>query len=402
MNKSIHRIAVALALCVAATGLASCGSGSSSDTLTIEADYDHDEFAGTLFGFFPNSFTVKPGSTVRFHQTWTGAAHTVTLGTRVTELAAPGRDAVTKIYKTGVVDEEPPGLEPFFENLPFFFGREGVNQTAAQPCSALTVKDLPTDGKPCKDKTLAPFTGRETYYNSGFIPFEGPRGNTFDLDIADDAKPGTYLYYCNLHGLPMGGDITITTDGDTSSQSEVNRQGKKEADRMAKPLLEVYRKEKAGRSEMKGNLAGSGDKTTAQIYGAANEFTPRTIEAKVGEKVTWTFISLHSISFNVPKYAPIFTVKKDGTVVSSELVYDPAGGWPGRTPPVSENEDGPPGVGDTPVSIDAGNFDGGGGLKSSGAEWATGDTYSVTFTKAGTYPYACLIHPGMIGKVVVK
>ena len=32
----------------------------------------------------------------------------------------------------------------------------------------------------------------------------------------------------------------------------------------------------------------------------------------------------------------------------------------------------------------------------------TGDKYSVTFTKAGTYPYACLIHPGMIGKVVVK
>jgi plastocyanin len=200
----------------------------------------------------------------------------------------------------------------------------------------------------------------------------------------------------------MGGDITITTDGDTSSQSELNRQGKREADRMAKPLLEAYRKEKAGSGETKGNLAGSGDKTTAQVYGAANEFTPRTIEAKVGEKVTWTFVNAHSVSFNVPKYAPIFTVKKDGTVVSNSLVNDPAGGWPGRTPPVSENEDGPPGVGDTPVSIDAGSFDGGGGLKSSGAEWATGDRYSVTFTKAGTYPYACLIHPGMIGKVVVK
>lgn len=388
-----------LALCLAATGLASCASGASSDTLTIETDYDHDEFAGTLAAFFPNSFTVKPGMKVRFHQTWTGEAHTVTLGTRVTELAAPARDVIDELYKTGVVGDEPPGLEPFFENLPYFFGEKGLSQTAAQPCSALTVADIAKDGKPCKDKTLAPFTGREAYYNSGFIPFEGPRGNTFEMEIADDAKPGKYLYYCNLHGLPMGGNLTITEDGEASSQSELNRQGKKEADRMAKPLLDVFRKEKAGRGELKGNLAGSGDKSTAEVYGAANEFTPRTIGARVGEKVTWTFINRHSVSFNVPKYAPIFTIKPDGEVVSNPQVNEPQGGWPGRTPPLPEEFDAPE---PEPVEIDAGAFDGTGGLKSSGVDWNTGDKYSVTFTKAGTYPYACLIHPGMIGKVVVK
>ena len=41
-------------------------------------------------------------------------------------------------------------------------------------------------------------------------------------------------------------------------------------------------------------------------------------------------------------------------------------------------------------------------MKSSGIGFNTGDTYSVTFTKRGTYAFACLIHPGMIGKVVVK
>jgi len=29
-------------------------------------------------------------------------------------------------------------------------------------------------------------------------------------------------------------------------------------------------------------------------------------------------------------------------------------------------------------------------------------TYSVTFTKAGTYKYACLVHPQMVGEVDVQ
>ena len=32
----------------------------------------------------------------------------------------------------------------------------------------------------------------------------------------------------------------------------------------------------------------------------------------------------------------------------------------------------------------------------------TDDAFSYTFTKAGTYPYFCSIHPKMTGKVVVK
>ncbi len=32
----------------------------------------------------------------------------------------------------------------------------------------------------------------------------------------------------------------------------------------------------------------------------------------------------------------------------------------------------------------------------------TDDKYSFTFTKAGTYPYFCGIHPKMVGKIVVQ
>jgi len=39
-------------------------------------------------------------------------------------------------------------------------------------------------------------------------------------------------------------------------------------------------------------------------------------------------------------------------------------------------------------------------FKSAGARMS--GTYSVRFTKAGTYHYVCTIHPGMAGVVVVK
>jgi len=32
----------------------------------------------------------------------------------------------------------------------------------------------------------------------------------------------------------------------------------------------------------------------------------------------------------------------------------------------------------------------------------TEDKYSYTFTKPGTYPYYCSVHPKMVGKVIVK
>jgi plastocyanin len=49
--------------------------------------------------------------------------------------------------------------------------------------------------------------------------------------------------------------------------------------------------------------------------------------------------------------------------------------------------------------VDAGRWDGSGFL-SSGVQ--PGGTYTVTFTRPGTYPYACLIHPRMVGEVVVR
>jgi plastocyanin len=120
-----------------------------------------------------------------------------------------------------------------------------------------------------------------------------------------------------------------------------------------------------------------------------DEFIPRTIRAKVNEKVTWTFVGPHTVSFNVPPYLPQFIISDDGTVTFNPQAYQPV-----DSPPVPTFQEGAP-----PPDIDGGRWDGSSFISSG----LLGEgTYSLTFTKAGRYRYACLVHPRMVGEVVVS
>lgn len=388
---------------VAGFNLAACSSGD-SNTRTIEVDYNFDDFVGSFLSYFPRNVTVKPGMTLDFHQTWTGAPHTVTFGSALDEKVRPIVDLL-RSTKNGerVATTSTEFDKEFFETtLPqFLVGKGQIGQAAAQPCYADDLDDLPTDvTQPCRktDQVQPEFDGSHAYYSSGLILPDGENANEFKMKIAEDTKDGAYFYYCSLHGLTMSGFVNVARDADLKSQREINEEGRDEADAIAAPLLAEYKKEKAGTSIYDGYLAGSGDPSTQGLAAEINEFTPRTINASVGEKVSWTFVGNHSISFNVPAFTPIFTKEDDGTIVATKDLTAPAGGWPGA-PPGHRSY---PAVTDQRIALDAGSFDGSGGLKSSGVGFNTGDTYAVTFSKKGTYPYACLIHPGMIGKVVVK
>jgi hypothetical protein len=102
------------------------------------------------------------------------------------------------------------------------------------------------------------------------------------------------------------------------------------------------------------------------------------------------------VSFNAPKGADNSLVKgDDGGWHVNEKSQAPAGG-----PAVAMNE-GPPGP---PKVTDGGSFDGT-GFRSTGFVLSFPpalSAYKLTFTKAGTYGYICLIHPGMTGSVVVE
>jgi plastocyanin len=396
----IARLTLVVVLCVAGVNLAAC-SKASSGSRTIEVDYNFDDFTGSFLGYFPRSVTVRPGMTLKFHQTWTGAPHSVPFGAALDEKIKPILDLLEKT-PNGERVQPPPAFDAayFSTTLPTFFRGGKVAQDAAQPCFVKSIDALPLDHSACskKDQVQPDFDGTYAYYSSGLIRPEGASANRFEVKIASDARDGTYFYYCNLHGLTMSGFVNVAKGAKVQSHRAMHEVGRAEAKAVAAPLLAEYRKERAGTSIYTGNLAGSGDPSTQGIAAEINEFTPETINATIGQKVTWTFVGNHSISFNVPAFTPLFSQEKDGTIVPTEGLDKPAGGWPGA-PPGHKSY---PFISDKKVSLDAGTFDGSGGLRSSGIGFNTGDTYAVTFTKKGTYPYACLIHPGMIGKVVVK
>lgn len=405
---------------------AACGSGTGSSagpqTRTVQVDYNHDAFATSLFENYPRRVQVRPGDTVEFRQDWTGEPHSVTMGTLVDEKIQPLVDLFTDIETTGQFPEgEPTEFEAFDEALPYALGEDGMVQNAAQPCYVAADEfsgSYPGDETtPCPKQEQPAFNGRQAIYSSGVIPYEGVDGNTFRVRLADDIPTGTYTYYCNVHGPLQYGQIEVVAPGSQiPSQAEVDRQALEEQRAILAPMARNFEAATAGQEVEGGDPEDTFTIDAGQarvvgvptpffednrfVHGIVNEFVPRSVEARVGEKVTWTFVGGHTLSFNVPPYFPVFTVAEDGTTTYNPQAEEPVG-WPGPPPPDEGGgggeEFGPP----APVQVDAGTWDGT-GFRSTGLAFNDEDTFSVTFTQPGTYAYACLIHPKMVGTLVVR
>ncbi|HEX2053044.1 MAG TPA: hypothetical protein VHJ78_04865, partial [Actinomycetota bacterium] len=224
-------VAIGLILSLVA---AACGGTDSSGAQerTIRVDFSHDEFGSYFLEYYPRKVTLRPGDTAVFKQAWTGEPHSVTMGTLVDKLVA-ATDPYIEAMKKGepLPEEEPPEVAAAAEPLPFMFGEsfDDVNRVAAEPCY-IESGDLPENLKdPCEVKELPAFKGTETYYNSGFIPYEGPGGNEVRVPLADDIDPGTYYFYCNYHSSIMSGAINVVGKGSPiPSQDEVNQRAREE------------------------------------------------------------------------------------------------------------------------------------------------------------------------------
>lgn len=415
------RRATLILICAVGMVVASCGGASSGATRTILVDFSHDQFAGGFIGFFPKSVTVRPGDTVDFRQAWNGEPHTVSMGTLVDAAVPVFAAAVAKYGPDSIPPDEQQKVDDAFHALP---GSENntadtVDQVAAQPCF-IDAGLPPTDiAKPCAKREQPAFNGRQSYYSSGVIPYAGNNGNQFRVKLADDLKPGTYHFYCNVHGPEMSGTLVVKAKGSSiPSQATVARQASTVLDKQAAPVLgaiktasrepfDIVRAARAAHfigpdeqppGDITGfKLAGYGYQSSDSfVY--VSEFLPKQITTTVGGKVTWVMAGEHTVSFGVPRYFPIFAIDKDGTVRTDKRATDPVGG-PGFPKHLPDN---PP----NPFVVDGGKW-GGVGEHSSGLPNDTGGdqqliAYSLTFTKAGTYEYACLIHPRMVGKVIVK
>jgi plastocyanin len=454
---------VLIALAFVAGGCSLGGGG--GDERTILVDYSHDEFASSLFQNFPGDIEATPGMTLVFKQTWTGEPHTVTGGTRVNEMMSKGKPwidfftsfeglmgagvelpdpenpkgsasdlfeaidraapkhkkLVDQLYssydtllKEGIplVDRKDPGdatfkslvktvdkhSNDFFENigLPWAFGENGPTQNAGQPC--YLTKGLPPkkENKACakRDQRQPEFDGKASYYNSGTIQYEGPQGNTYRVKLADDIKPGNYFFYCAVHGVEQSTEVQVSPPGTSvPSQEDVNRRARVEIAEYTKPMLKVFRGAQDGKIDVDGKtLEGPFAGVNVPVHSTLNEMIPKTFKTKVGEKVTWKIMgSDHSISFDVPRYFPIIRFAKNGHVSLNPKLDKPAGG----SPKIPDQE------GEGIQTVDGGTYDGSGFFSSGlfGAEPYA--EYSLRFSKPGTYKYACLLHPPMVGTVTV-
>lgn len=407
-----------LAVAMVATACSSVG-----EPITVRVDYEHDEFATQFIRFFPNQIQVHPGDTVRFIQDWTGEAHTVSLGTIVNEameVAGPLLEQYRDLPEDQIPEE---ALEAFFEaecTVPALYsecggppeeglpaegeapaGEEGIpTETVIDPIIALpcvvAAGAVPESDGPCPEQELAPFQGTETFYNSGFLGFDTEGENRFDLQLSETIAPGTYNFFCAVHGLYQSGAMEVVpADQPIPEPAEVNAATRQELLEEVEPFQQVFARAQEGTfviggQQYSGRFSGLVDDRV--VDGLLNEFVPSEIEAQVGEPITWLMFGPHTISFDVPEYFPIYDTNEEGEVIANEAIFYPAGGSP-------EVEEPPPGE---PLIIDGGSWDGN-GFRSSGVLYSDEYVeYTLRITTPGTYPFACLIHPPMVGTVTVE
>lgn len=403
-----------VAVVFVALSMGACG-GSDAGTRIVQIDYKHDDFAAAFNAYFPKKLSVHPGDTVRFENTWSGEPHSVTLGRVVDDIFEytpifDQYESEEAALAGGITQQKIDEINATFNRIPGMTtnGYE-VYQPGAKPCYINKIADVPSYGSdgdeavqgqstvcPKASRTKPAFTGRQALFNSGLIPFNGDDANTFELTIADDATPGTYNYFCTYHWLGMSGELTIAeSDKDVPSSAAVIKQARKEINAMEKPLARQVAKVAEGDFGDLGKPV-AGLPVPGDDYAWVNEFYPRTTKVKVGEPLTWSVHgATHNISFNVPDYFPVFRVDSKGDVVNDKRVDKPVG-W--TVEPPQEVEDGESQV---KRKIDVGEWNGAKQFRSSGLLF-DGETFTMTFTKPGTYPYACLLHPPMIGTVEVS
>jgi plastocyanin len=384
---------------VLAVGASACGDDSSTSeaqTRTVHVDWTSDKMNAAFLLYFPKQVTVRPGDTIDFKAEWTGEPHTVTMGTMV-DAGMKAVEAIPPDQRQG----EPPEA---YAKLPTLISEDPIafNQNAAQPCF-LATGEPPSDPKtPCgtAQQQQPEFNGKQTYFNSGFLPKDA----TFTVKLATDTAPGTYSFYCNIHGPDMSGKVVVQAeDTEIPSASEVDAAAAKERDDLVGKMQPAYDKAKQGDFGVPGvkNVAGFASQDPALMAMLVDEFIPAEIQAKVNEKVTWTVVGPHTVTFGKAPFEPgqYYSKAPDGAWLIKDGAFAPTG-FPAPPPPPSGP---PPANAPDFIPLDGGTFDGS-GYKSTGflaGFGAPNPQPSLTFTKAGTYSYVCLLHPKMGGIVKV-
>ena len=179
-------------------------------------------------------------------------------------------------------------------------------------------------------------------------------------------KPGKYRYLCYLHGKAMSATVVVRKAGTPypHTQAEYNAMATKASNADIEHGLNLWA-DALGAADSHHVFVGAADMSVM-----VNRFIPGSIVVKVGDSVTFDmaknmFPVPHTITFGPPPANPFAPTgdpaNYQGGALSSGVIL-------------------PPGFGPPP------------------------NAFTVKFTKAGTFPFVCLLHAGMgmVGQVVVQ
>jgi len=295
-----------------------------------------------------------------------------------------------------------------FRDVPSAFPQDensnDLNQNFSQPCYLRTGMPPKDSKKACTkaEQKQPAFDGNNSFYSSGIIPYEGPSGNTFRIPLAKNIKPGKYEFFCAVHGPQQSVVIDVRPNNEKiPSAAQETSEAQKQIGEHVRPLDKLFAEASRGKITID---QGGGQKTTldgpfagvatpAEQHAAIADMLPKVWTVKAGAPVTWKMMGgQHTISFGVPPYFPPVEFLKDGTVRLNPKLTPPAGGAP-KPPEQSGNG----GI----MKVDGGTYSGTGFWSSGFIGTDPYLEYTLRVSKPGRYRYACLLHPGMVGTLVV-
>lgn len=353
-----------------------------SYTVQVDAHTQGGDYGVYASAYFPSEVKVHPGDTVSFKLNWSGEPHSVTFGTLVDEGAAKLDPAA---------EDEPEAWKKIPSMLPD--GPGDAIQSTVNPCFLDSGAPPEKDACTADQQKQPAFTGKQAFYNSGFLS----DGSNFSVKFDATIAPGTYNFFCALHrGIMMGKVSVVAAAVEVPAPAEVLKQGNDGVAQISTKLKATFDKSKSGMGP--GALfAGTSDPAFFEqkppLDAGVTEFLPKTATAKVGAKVKFVPVGAHSVTFNAPQDAVELLVKgPDGA-----WHMNPKAAGPAQSPPTVPS--------DKPVATDAGTWNGTGFLNSGillGFGPPGSVSWTVTFGKAGTYAFRCVVHPDMEGSITVS
>ncbi len=406
------RLAGWLIACVAllgCMGLSAAGGASGAgsrprvvqQTFTVNVDGKNKSANESFLAYYPSVVRVHAGDTVVFHEVGDGEPHTVTLGT-LANAAVAGFEKLTPRQRQ---QAPPASLLRLDAKVPFLFprGPGDAIQSAANRC--FLNSGVPSSKAPCAKVAQPDFTGKQAYYNSGWLASKG----TFTVHLSSAAAPGTYRFICALHREGMTGKIVVVPSGTAvPSPSAQFAAGQRQLAMTETKLAPAVRAERQGKLPIPGLklpgktvvLAGSGSPAVNEA--SIDEFGPKVIKVPVGGSVTWYLLGGHTITFHASKSEnDIRATAPDGSVHLNMKALVPANS-PGEPHGPSSNG---PSKGPLTFKVVAATRWNGRGFLNSGlflnSQPPRFEGYKITFSRAGTYKFICTVHDDMKGTVIV-